>query len=240
MSKPYFIWLGSGRTKRRKVAGPARWLDEATRARLPVATGAVLLDEFRQFCLEKELAVQSNRKVIIPDPTLLHNTLFYSIHLPRFDAPVRLRPTYANAQPDNAQSFAPFDSSDPDALARALAAAWSPDASSPDRRADVYLLEEIDANLLGSALTAGNSVVDDVWLNGDTSAGERISLPRLGRWQRPDENAPAHFGRLQQLLRGLRRTLDRAGWTITWADDGSVCFLTGIYAELPLPGNVAP
>ncbi len=235
MAKPYFVWLGSGRSKRRRVDGPAHWLDEAARARLPVPPGAILLDEFHQFCLEHDLLMTSGQALYITDPELLHNTLFHSIHLPRFEDLVTLRPTQAGDTFEDAAAYAAFDSADPQAFAAALARAWSNGAKDPTARQDVYLLEALPSPQTGRALTASEATTDAVWVGASGSDSLPIALPRLGRWQRPDDDTPAHLGRLQQLLRGLRRTLDSAGWTVSWADDGNICWLTGVYAQDEAP-----
>ncbi len=237
MAKPYFVWLGSGRSKRRRVDGPAHWLDETAKARLPVPPGAILLDEFYQFCLEHDLVRTSGQALFITDAELLHNTLFYSIHLPRFDELVTLQPTRLAATLADAAAYPEFDSADPQAFAAALARAWSNGAQDPAARQDVYLLEKLPATRYGQALTASDSSTDVAWAGANDSDSLPITLPRLGRWQRPDDDTPAYLGRLQQLLRGLRRTLDSAGWTVSWADDGEICWLTGIYAQDAAPAD---
>lgn len=231
MAKSHFVWLGSGRSKRNKIGGPAHWLDEAARARLPVSPGAILTDQFYRLCLEHNLVNLSGRVVFITDSELLHNTLFHSIHLPRFDRPVTLRPSLPTTAAEDDAGYQPFDSADPQALAAALARAWSVAPVDPAARRDVYLLEELTTARAGRAQTALDRETDVVWSNTDDDKGPGITLPRLGRWKRPDDDIKPHLGRLQQLLRGLRRTLDGAGWTITWADDGAIAWITGIYAH---------
>lgn len=231
MAKPHFVWLGSGRSKRRKVQGPAHWLDEAARARLPVTPGAILTDEFYHFCQEHDLVSHAGTAVFVTDAELLHNTLFHSIHLPRFDRPVTLRPSLTAAAPDGDAARRPFDSADPQALAAALAAAWSDAPADPAVRRDVYLLETLDTPNAGLAQTTPDDEMDVVRTASDDSPVTPIVLPRLSRWGRPDEDTPPYLGRLQQLLRGLRRTLGDAGWMVTWADDGAIAWVTGIYAH---------
>lgn len=237
MAKPHFVWIGSGRSKRRKVEGPAHWLDEASRARLPVPPGAILLDEFYRFCHDHNLVDFSGRSLYITDAELLHNTLFHSIHLPRFDRPVVLRPTQAGTTLPGASDYVTFDSADPGAFATALAKAWTEGSQQSTARRDVYLLEQLPAVSTGRALSASMAESDAVWVDPATPDSPPVTLPRLGRWQRPGDDLPPNLGRLQQLLRGLRRTLDSDGWNISWADDGAICWLTGICAQSSEPAS---
>lgn len=216
MPKLMFAWLGSGRTRRRHVAPAAQSLDLAARAGLPVPPGAVLLDEFYRLALDNQLLVLAGERVITTEPEALWATIFESAHLPRFDRPVEVRPaTATGAKP------APIvDAADPQALGRALAAAWSITGDPPDRR-DVVLLETVASTAAGTAITCAAEPVDRI-LPGSQP------LPRLGTWRLPDEARPAHEQRLQMLLRGVRRSLGRGDWSIQWADDGHVCWLRGV------------
>ena len=130
MSTSFFVWLGSGRARRRKVAPAGQWLDEAARAGLPLPPGAILLDEFFQMCLDKGLAARHGEEITIPDAELLHNTLFHSVRLPPFEQPVIVRPVTATGG-------RAIDATEDSALSRALAAAWSMPSDAAPGRHDV-------------------------------------------------------------------------------------------------------
>ncbi len=137
-----FAWLGSGRSRRRKVGNSGRHLDLAARAGLPVPPGAILLDEFYRFALQNDLATVVGSRVIIPEPAVLHETLFQSVRLPRFDQPLVVTPVPDDALAQSQsrpqatfESHAKVDSSDPLALSQALAGAWSTTGMKAHRRA---------------------------------------------------------------------------------------------------------
>ena len=92
MASSLFIWLGSGRARRRRIGHKGRLLDEAARAGLPVPAGAILTDELLRVFVEKGLVENYDGRLIAPDPELLHNTLFFTVGLPRLDRPGALRP----------------------------------------------------------------------------------------------------------------------------------------------------
>jgi pyruvate,water dikinase len=222
MSTPWFVWLGSGRARRRKVAPAGQWLDEAARAGLPVPPGAILLDEFYRMCLDKELAVRRGDALLIPDVELWHNTLFYSVRLPRFERPVHVRPV---AVPPDGRAL---DAADAVALAQALAAAWTAQASAAPDRHDVLIVEQVAAPHAGTATCLQAAGHDVVTLAG--GAESPLSLARLRPRQAADESLPAYVRRLQMLLRGLGRTLGPGNRLVHWADDGRICWLVGVSA----------
>lgn len=215
MSTTLFVWLGSGRARRRKVAPAGQWLDEAARAGLPVPPGAILLDEFLRLCLDKGLAVRRGDTVIIPDAELWHNTLFYSVRLPRFARPVTVRPVAAT--PDGRA----LDASDVPALTHTVAAAW---ADAAPGRHDVLIMEEIAAPHAGVATSLMAAERDEV-VPATGGAGASLWLARLRPRQAADEALPPFARRLQMLLRGIGRTLGPGDRTIHWADDGHICWL---------------
>ena len=130
MSTPMFIWLGSGRARRRRVGAPALWLDRAANAGLPVPPGAIVLDEFRRCAIDLGLATESGGRVLIPDAELWHNTLLDSAHLPRFRRPVCVFPIPADDAAEPAPIAHAVDFGDAHAAARVVAAAWSSTSSS--------------------------------------------------------------------------------------------------------------
>lgn len=224
-----FIWLGSGRARRRSVGPPARLLDEAANAGLPVPAGAVVLDEFYRRALETGLAVANGRRVTIPDPELWHNTLHLSAHLPRFRRPVVVVPILAADGPAAVAGPRDLDFGDATAAAAAFAAAWSALAAAGRPRSDVLVMETVPAACAGSATTvaAADAPDDLVTLAGD---GAALPLAQLRGRRGADRDLPPYARRLQQLLRGARRTFGPGVWRITWADDGRICWLTLVAA----------
>lgn len=232
MSMTLFVWVGSGRARRRKVGPRGVRLDRAAHAGLPVPPGAVLLDELLRVCLREGLVESSDGRVFIPDPELFHNTLFHSVRLPRFARPVTLSPLFAPEDhvpsgPDGARS-APraIDLNDAGQTATALAALWSAAPRRPDARGDVLALETVAVQAVGRAHTLGSGVDDRVETDGP--AAEVLSLPQLRGWHTPAGDLPPYARRLRMLLGGVRRTFGRGDWAIAWADDGRVCWLLDV------------
>lgn len=220
-----FIWLGAGRARRRAVGPAGRLLDQAAQAGLPVPAGAVLLDEFYRFALGAGLA-RAGGGVVIPDPELWHNTLHHSAHLPRFPRPVAVSVIPTGDDPDTLQpGDHSVDFNDAPAAARAVAAAWSRAAADTARR-DVLILETVATQTAGLALTTDGAADDTVTLS--QPAAGALALPQLHGRRGPDGDIPPYARRLQQLMRGARRTFGRGVWRIRWADDGHICWLVGV------------
>lgn len=232
---PLFIWLGSGRARRRHVGPEGQWLDQAARAGLPVAPGAILLDELFHLCLEKGLAGRRDDQVIIPDPELLHNTLFYSVRLPRFERPVVVRPIIPDAAGPDAASAVQRRAINTDLtgeLASGVAAAWTAISSLISvTRHDVLLMETLSGEHRGKAHMMSTGHDDRVIAPAENeAAGPVTTLRRLPGRQPADETLPPFARRLQMLLRGVRRTLGEEERMVEWVDDGRICYLTRISA----------
>lgn len=233
MTKPLFIWLGAGRARRYHVGLPASLLDRAANAALPVPAGAVVLDTFFRFCLTSGLAQSSNGRVTIPDHELWHNTLHLSAHLPRFRQPVDIYDVAAGpasglpAPLSHAVAF-----NDPQAAARALEQVWSAarPMAEPSPR-DVLIIETVPATRVGTATTITGQTADRIAFTHSPDAP--IVLPQLSGHGLPDADQPAYARRLQQLLRGARRTFGPGAWQIAWADDGHICWLTLAATAVP-------
>ena len=228
MASSLFIWLGSGRARRRGVGEKGLLLDQAARAGLPVPNGAILLDELRLIFRDKGLIKGCNGRLIAPDPELLHNTLFYSVRLPRFARAVALRPAFA--APAAVPARLSVDLGDAVATAAALAALWSGAELQPSGgRADLLVMEMVTAQVAGTALTnnmaAGRGApADEIKLRSGHVA-PLSTLPRLTGWQSPNSDLPPFARRVQMLLRGARRTFGPGMWQIEWIDDGQICYL---------------
>lgn len=232
--KTPFIWLGSGRARKRKVGNAGTMLDTAARAGLPVAPGGILLDEFYRLALEHELVIVRHGRVDIDDPDYFYNTLYDGVRFPRLDGLIRVVSLFS--QPDIAAVPPPIaqqrnvDPEDGTALASACCAVWQEAMPAGDTlRRDTLLQQQIDAQISGTAVTEPHYLVDLITVGGRGSGAGQVELPRLdlggdsaclADWQR----------RLQKLLRGLRRTLGDASLQIAWGDDGDVCWLLGVDA----------
>ena len=236
-----FVWLGSGRAKRRKVEHSGLMLDRAARAGLPVPDGAILLDEFFRVCLEEKLVKVSDGRVVILDAELLFNTLLFSVRLPQFRRPVVLRPCFSTDPCPGPMSEGPqynrkpVDFMDREALMEMLGAVWSGIVQHvPAHRADVLILETVAAGTTGQAVTCSGKTTDWVTVrSGEAAAGARFELPQLTGWRMAEPSVPPFIQRLQMLLRGVRRTFGKGNWALEWADDGSVCYLVDVK---PCPG----
>ena len=216
----YFVWLGARRAKKQGVEHEGVLLDEAAGAGLPVPAGAILLDPFYQLCLTHGLATTSDGQVIIPDPVLLACVLYEEVRLPRLSRPVTITPLVPPYQP------LAIAAEEPIALAGALERAWS--AIAADKRHDLLLIESKESQLGGIAYSERAYQDDLVY-----EAGKTIALPQLQGWEISTTGLPPFAGRLQKLLRGLRRSLGPGNWAVDWADDGQICWLVGLRPGSP-------
>lgn len=225
MASSLFIWLGSGRARRRRIGHKGRLLDEAARAGLPVPAGAILTDELLRVFVEKGLVENYDGRLIAPDPELLHNTLFLSVRLPRFDRPVALRSAFTPPT-ESIPARLNIDLNDAIAATMALTGIWTLAARLPaNARADTLVMEMVAAEHAGTALTGHNPIHDAITLLRSTEAViPAPTLPRLDRRQ-PDAELPPFARRLQMLLRGVRRTFGQGLWQLEWIDDGHICYL---------------
>lgn len=224
-----FIWLGSGRAGRRMVGVKGALLDQAAHAGLPVPVGAILLDEFFRICLEKGLVELFDGRAIVPDPELLHNTLFHSVRLPQFQRLVAVRSSFrlSGNTPVCFPAHLNIDFKDAGKMSNALAAAWTAASGRADlTRADVLVIEMVAAEQSGTAVTRQDGRDDESTQFPDHAKDRTTqSLPKLVGWQTPSEGLPPFVRRLQMLLRGVRRTFGKGDWQIEWADDGRICQL---------------
>lgn len=238
MSVAYFVWIGSGRARKRPVGLEGRLLDQAAHAGLPVPPGAILLDEFYRVCLDNGLAETRDGHAIIPDAELLVNTLFHSARLPSFERPIavwRISPLgIKEALPpfDHPARF-PVDPRRTEALADALSAAWSWLEARPQDRRDLLLVEQVGAVQFGLAHLREGKDNDTVEVCGRGSSTSTLLLPVLRGWKAPDDALPPFARRLQMLLRGVRRTFGSGDWEIEWADDNQICRLTRAFPLSP-------
>ena len=229
---PLFIWLGSGRARRRGIHERGVRLDQAARAGLPVPPGAILPDELFRLFLDKDIVLIREDRVFVPDPELMHNTLFHSVRLPRFAQRVAIRPAFTpefgpiparlNVDPNEALEFA-----------AALSAFWSDVVRSPTPlRADILVMEMVRGEHAGRAIIGNETGGELVTFSQGSGARESIALPA------ESGELPPFGRRLRLLLGGVRRTFGRGAWEVEWVDDGQICYLLEVSAvSLPIPAT---
>lgn len=224
-----FIWLGAGRAQKRGVGLKGRLLDKAAKAGLPVPAGALLLDEFYRLALREGVIVRQNDRIHVPDPDWLCQVFYRDLRFPRLENPVAVRAAFSADSADTAvAAVLNVNLNDPAQLAAALREVWS--SALPhegDFRRDVLILEMVAAEAGGVAWNRPADENDVVTLKSGTT--EQLQLPRLRGWQRPSADLPPFARRLQQLLRGVRRTFGDKAWRLKWADDGHICWLIRLY-----------
>ena len=228
MKKAPFIWLGAGRAKKRGVARRGRYLDEVARAGLPVPDGAILLDELFRIFLQEGVVEQAGDNVTVPDPIWLLEVLYRDVRFPHLQktADISLIPAdeFEGQLPPQAVAHN-VDLEDADHLAATLSKVWSYAGANDELRHDVLLLQHMEGETAGRALSPHDRVEDEVTIL-SAVVEEEVLLPQLGKWQRPSQEYAPYARRLQMLLRGVRRTLsDEEAFDFYWQDDGEVCWI---------------
>ncbi|GIK56697.1 MAG: hypothetical protein HND44_08595 [Chloroflexi bacterium] len=222
MTRLHFVWLGSKRAKKNGVSEKGWRLDMAARAGLPVPNGGILLDNFYWLAVHEEVVQIVDGRAHIPSPPALYDLLYTAVRFPQLDKPGIIRPLFTDADTAVSPPFAVL-MADPVALAAALGQLWQ--AAPPDdtSRHDLLIQEMVAIEVEGTAVTASNHPADTI-----TVANTSFDLPQLTGWRRPTAARPDHLRRLQQLLRGVRRTFGAGEWQVQWMDDGRVCWLLHI------------
>jgi len=225
MATHYFAWLGSKRARKQGVADRGSLLDEAARLRLPVPNGGILLDIFYRLLLQEELLTDDENGATVVDPEGAYEMLYTAVRFPRLEQPVLLQGTDSSVP---LPTFGPLSLNTTTQLTSALEQVYSAlSHHPPEIRRDILMIERLDANCAGTAVFSPTADHDAVH-----TAGAAISLPRLGRWRRPDETLPPHLRRLQLLLRGVRHAFGSdTQLQIRWIDDGDICRLVLIDRE---------
>jgi hypothetical protein len=226
MMQTPFVWLGSKRAKKRGVEPAGALIDLAARAGLPVPKGAVLLHEFYQLLLDEGLIHEQNGRINADDPQEIYEALYTAVRFPRLEKRVTLQPIFllpALSMPGSIQHYAWHDAAQ---LTNSLCAAWSL-AQNYDIRRDILVMELVAAEMRGTAVIKPSQPDDQIRYT-QTDEVYVLTLPRLQRWKRPLTHQPPFAQRLQQLLRGIRRTINHNHLEIHWADDGTVCWLQQI------------
>lgn len=211
--KQFFLWLGSGRTRKFDVNPKARFLDLAARARLPVPNGGILLDELYRLLLKEGVLLKTDNGIEAAEPVWLFESVYQDVRFPRLEKPVAVR--------GRRSSLLNVDFLDPAAFSTALCAQWTAVRDQPESfRRDVLVMEMVDVQVKGTAVSPQSEINNQFSVN-----GEVVELPKLSRWGRPSPDLPDHLRRAQMLVRGVRRTLGKGDWQIDWADDGRTCWL---------------
>lgn len=237
MHEPLFVWLGSRRARRRGVGDKGRFLDEAASAGLPVPPGGILLDETYRLLLAERVIVLAADRVSVPDPGFLQDTIFNAIRFPRLEstAVVRTATSLSAAAAGEPAASTPtllsVDPDKPEELATALSRVWTSILRAEKRsgvaaklRRDVLIMKMVGVERKGEALTNPASIDDVVYYIPDDDHSP-WQLPKLRRWRSPERKLPSFAQRLQQLLRGVRRTFGKRAWRVEWLDDGRICWL---------------
>lgn len=212
--KQYFLWLGSGRTRKLDVSAKTIHLDIAARARLPVPNGGVLLDELYRLLLKEEVLLKTDDGIKAADPVWLFETVYHSVKFPRLEGLVSVQAVSAKPQFD-------VNFLEPTSFATSLCAQWTAVYDQPDSfRRDVLVMEMVDAQVRGTAVSRLSEACNQYSVN-----RELMELPKLSRWGRPSPDLPDALRRAQLLMRGVSRSLGKGNWEIEWADDGRTCWL---------------
>ena len=221
MKQTFFVWLGSNRARKQGVGEKGVLLDRATRARLPVPSGGILLDRFCKGALADGLLVKEKGRIICPDPDLLHEALYQAARFPKLAKPVTVRPLFVVED----GRFSPRHNihfTEPSELARSLCEVYS--AAHPEsERWDVVVMEMVEVAASGTAVTRTTPAIDTITCN-----EQSLTLPHPGSFQAVTQDVSPVAQRLQKLLRGVRRTFGKGEWTVDWADDGEVCWVLGL------------
>ena len=238
---PHTIQVGSGIATQSGIGNKAALLDRAAEAGLSVPMAYILTDALWQHALTEQFVVVSHNTVVPIDADALR-ALFSVPTLPRF---VAVRSAFSTEDGTNTSLAGFFTSQlwvtphNTTRFAEALSAVWSSSLryERPLRR-DVLVMGMVVAHHAGVAFT--ESEFEDDLINFTTGtaeelvsgrvAGETLSLPKLRTWERPRKQSqqPPFVGRLQALLRDVRRVFGSLDWDIEWADDGDRCWLIQI------------
>lgn len=220
MAKPTFIKLGANDAPKYGVGSKAARLDRASAAGLPVPFGVILLDEGIGALTAAGYVAFKNQQYVIQDLPLL----FSSLRLPNFERPVAVRPAFGNGEEGSPLSgVLDIDSHKPPLFGEAIREIWNATTRLPSRtRRDVLIQEMIIPRLAGRAVS-DPAFEDDAWFAPEAAITEVRALPKLKRFEKSAPGAP--IGRLQNLLRDIRRVFGDTGWDLEWADDGRACWL---------------
>ena len=223
MSDFFFVWLGSGRTRKIKgISDKCLYLDKALRAGLPVPSGGIVLDWFYQLAAEEGVTIRQDDGLRIDNAVALSDLLYTAVRFPTFDQPAAIRSAFTPSLPKSIVELN-CDLNDPQILAAMVQQIWT--AVSPEDgtvRRDLLLMKMVDVVVEGTVVLSPDQQSDSTTLHNQT---DNLHIPPLGRWGRTDDSLPEYGRRLQKLLRGVRRTFGDKICEVTWADDGRICWI---------------
>lgn len=215
------IDLGTGRALAAGVGPKAALLDKAADAGLAVPAGFIVLD---------------GSSLAEGQPSALLE----------LRGPLAVRSAFSAEDGERSSMAGRFDSllgvaSNADAVADAItlvraSASVLTRAEASTTRLDVLVMEQVSAVTSGVVFTEQQfeddlvnvtSGLADRLVSGE-EAGERMTLSKLRRWERPSRAHSSWARRLSRLLVEVRRVFGSADWDIEWADDGNVCWLVQI------------
>jgi hypothetical protein len=245
--------LGTNAARDYGVGIKVTLLDIAKSYRLPVPASFVLFDTAYRDALDIGLIRldETGQRVITDRP----DRLIASFNFPNFNwefpSTVALRPAFGIVdQPDRAPlgQFASrlnVNAKESGELAAVLCAVWNSAFSfqgEGELRRDVLFMGMVETLIGGSAFTEVAYDDDLVCHRTPSTEDQWITLPKLGRWSRPDAGAPVWQVRLRTLLRNVRTHFNnrRTGfdWRIDWADDGKDCWILKIVPAAQSPLDV--
>lgn len=244
-SKKYrpYLPLGTNVARNYGVGVKVTLLDIARSYRLPVPASFVLFDTAYRDALDFGLIriEESTQRVI----TERADRLISSFNLPNFNwefpGTIALRSAFSVEDhkdfdfSDRFTSRLNVNAKDTAELAAALCDLWTSALSydgEGDLRRDVLFMGMINAKAKGSATTEAAYEDDLIGVDDGSPSGSWITLPKLGRWSRPDPSLADWQSRLQTLLKNVRGHFNnrRTGfdWDIDWIDDGTQCWILRI------------
>jgi phosphohistidine swiveling domain-containing protein len=209
-----------------------------------VPPGVIVLDVGWRSAIDRGLlridGGGARQTISVPDPTLLVHLL----GLPAFDGSLVVRAAFSVAD-DSGESIAGafatglfVDGRRAPALAAGLAGVWASALGRPAVvRRDLIIQSMVIARRAGVAFTESEHEDDLVnategtaeRLLAGTERGDSFTLPRRRGLEGPTER-DAVAGRLQTLLRDVRRALGEHDWHVEWADDGRRMWLVRVRA----------
>lgn len=227
----FVVWLGCSPWPAQAVGPKAAYLHRAKAAGLPVPPGILVLEEALAESLRQGWVHATPEGFIIADEDALRQAL----KLPPVASRVAVRSAFA-CEDGESQSmagyFASFLDVPPSEILSALYRVWNSSRHlGMACRRDVLVMAMVDARRAGVAVTETEHEDDLINVTeglGDrlvsgAVAGETLHLPKLRTFERPTETGFA--GRLQQLLRDVRRVFGARNWDVEFADDGEQCWL---------------
>jgi phosphohistidine swiveling domain-containing protein len=226
----FVVWLGRSPWPTR-VGPKADYLHRAKAAGLPVPPGVLVLEEVLTHGLDQRWIQNTEEGFVIADREALQKTL----DLPPVASRVAVRSAFSREDGESqslAGCFASFLNVPSPEVWPAVCRVWhsSRRLDAPCRR-DVLIMAMVDARHAGVAVTETRHEDDLVNVTeglGDRLvsglvAGETLHLPKLRAFEKPTETGFA--GRLQRLLRDVRRVFGSRNWDVEFADDGRQCWL---------------